>query len=36
VGLAVVKKIVELHRGEVDVLSEGGETSFTVRIPQNG
>lgn len=34
-GLAVVKKCVELHRGEISVESEvGAGTTFTVRIPQ--
>jgi signal transduction histidine kinase len=33
-GLAVVKKCVELHRGRVTVASEGGDgTIFTVQIP---
>ncbi|MDM9381161.1 ATP-binding protein [Chlorogloeopsis sp. ULAP01] len=33
-GLAVVKKCVELHQGEIDVESEVGiGTTFTVRIP---
>ncbi len=34
-GLAVVKKCVELHQGEISVQSElGVGTTFTVRIPQ--
>ena len=36
-GLAVVKKVVEEHRGQVDVASNPGEgTTFTVRIPTAG
>ncbi|MBQ9030536.1 MAG: HAMP domain-containing protein [Parasporobacterium sp.] len=34
VGLAVVKKIVELHRGSVRVLCQNGKTSFIVSLPQ--
>lgn len=34
VGLAIVKKIVELHCGEVTVCSGDGTTSFAVRIPK--
>jgi len=34
-GLAVVKKCLEIHHGEISVSSEvGGGTSFTVKIPQ--
>ena len=35
-GLAIVKHIVELHRGSVEVRSEGGGkgATFTVRIPR--
>lgn len=33
VGLAVVKKVVELHRGNVKVESGDGVTSFTVTLP---
>lgn len=35
IGLAIVKKIVTLHNGDVSVESEGGMTSFTVTLPQN-
>jgi len=36
-GLAVVKKIVDLHRGSIDVRSEPGKgTAFTVRLPAAG
>jgi len=34
IGLAIVKRIVELHDGEVSVTSGGGVTSFCVDIPQ--
>lgn len=34
-GLPLVKKIVELHEGSVDVTSRPGEgTAFIVRLPQ--
>lgn len=33
VGLAVVKKIVDLHKGNVSVQSQNGCTSFTVVLP---
>lgn len=36
VGLAVVKKIVDLHGGEVGVSCADGKTIFTVSLPQNG
>ena len=35
VGLAVVKKIAELHKGEVSVHSENKITVFTVKLPKN-
>jgi len=34
IGLAVAKRIVNLHGGEVGVQSGGGKTEFTVTIPQ--
>ena len=33
VGLAIVKRIVELHGGSVGVRCEAGETTFTVSLP---
>jgi len=33
IGLAVVKKIVELHHGRIDVKSENGITTFSVFLP---
>ena len=34
IGLAIVKKIVSLHRGEVSVSSANGITAFTVVLPK--
>ena len=34
VGLAIVKKIVKLHYGNVSVKSENGETQFRVTLPK--
>ena len=34
IGLAVVKRIVELHRGEISVESANGMNSFTVTLPK--
>lgn len=34
IGLAIVKRIVDLHKGNVLVLSEGGVTAFTVSLPK--
>jgi len=34
IGLAIVKRIVELHKGTVSVTSESDVTVFTVKLPQ--
>ena len=34
VGLAIVKKIIELHNGEINVISANGKTSFKVILPK--
>ena len=34
VGLAVVRRIVDLHSGTITVLCENGKTTFTVSLPQ--
>ncbi len=34
VGLAVVKKIVDLHKGKVEVFCKDGKTTFTVSLPR--
>ncbi len=34
IGLAIVKKVTELHNGDVLVESGGGKTTFTVRLPK--
>jgi signal transduction histidine kinase len=34
IGLAIVKRVVELHEGTVTVLSGNGVTEFSVQIPQ--
>jgi len=33
IGLAVVKRIITLHKGEVSVFSENNNTTFTISIP---
>ena len=33
IGLAIVKKIVDLHDGDIDVYSRDGITRFSVRLP---
>lgn len=35
IGLAIVKKIVDLHSGSISVKSGGGITSFTVTLPKH-
>lgn len=34
IGLAIVKRIVELHNGSIEVLSENYSTTFTVILPK--
>lgn len=34
IGLAIVKRIVELHEGTISVKSENGMTTFTVELPK--
>ena len=34
IGLAIVKKVTELHGGSVSLVSENGVTTFTVALPQ--
>jgi signal transduction histidine kinase len=35
IGLAIVKRVVELHNGAVEVISADGVTTFTVSLPKN-
>lgn len=35
VGLAIVKRIIDLHSGNINVKSEQGFTEFTVTLPKN-
>ncbi len=35
IGLSVVKKIIQLHRGRIDVASTQAETSFAVTLPED-
>lgn len=34
IGLAVVKKVVDLHNGSLKVISDGGKTTFRVTLPR--
>lgn len=33
IGLAIVKRVVSLHKGNIEVLSGGGKTTFVVTLP---
>jgi signal transduction histidine kinase len=33
-GLFIVREIAKAHRGEVEARSEGGHTTFSVRLPR--
>lgn len=35
IGLAVVKRVIELHKGDVTVKSDNGITTFSVIVPKN-
>jgi signal transduction histidine kinase len=35
IGLAIVKRIAELHGGEVDLTSESGKNTFCIKIKHN-
>ena len=35
IGLAIVKRIVVLHHGDIGVVSKNGMTTFTVTLPKN-
>ena len=35
VGLSITKAIVERHEGTIQVASEPGRTTFTIRLPQD-
>jgi len=34
VGLAIVKRVIDLHKGRISVISENDTTSFTVSLPK--
>ena len=36
IGLAIVKRIIDLHRGGIEVSSKDGLTSFFILLPENG
>ena len=33
-GLAIVKKVIELHEGKIFAISDDGQTTFSVQIPR--
>lgn len=34
IGLSIVKRIIELHKGSISVISSPEETTFTIRLPE--
>ncbi|WP_449242359.1 ATP-binding protein [Clostridium faecium] len=32
-GLAIVKTIIDLHNGDIDIISSKGKTEFKIKLP---